>query len=183
MMREVMRRRFARLLKEAGPRQASQGEMSDALGPWPDLVLMDGGKGQLSAAAAVLADLGITDVPLVSVAKGRDREAGRETFFMAGREPFMLPHRDPVLYFIERLRDEAHRFAIGSHRARRKKEMQANPLDEITGVGPSRKRALLRHFGTAKAVSRAAVEDLMKVAGVSRAVAEAIYDHFHEQAH
>ena len=130
-------------------------EAGEALGPWPDLVLIDGGKGQLSAAASVLAELGIADVPIVSVAKGRDREAGRETFFMAGREPFMLPHRDPVLYFIERLRDEAHRFAIGSHRARRKKEMQFNPLDEIAGVGPTRKRALLRHFGTAKAVSRA----------------------------
>ena len=152
------------------------------LGPWPDLVLIDGGKGQLSAAASVLAELGITDVPIVSVAKGRDREAGRETFFMAGREPFMLPHRDPVLYFVERLRDEAHRFAIGSHRARRKKEMHANPLDEVAGVGPTRKRALLRHFGTAKAVSRAGVEDLMTVEGVSRALAEAIYDHFHEQA-
>jgi excinuclease ABC subunit C len=181
MMREVMQRRFARLLKEAGPR-AERAADSDVLGPWPDLVLIDGGKGQLGAAAVVLAELGIDDVPLVSIAKGRDREAGRETFFMAGREPFMLPHRDPVLYFIERLRDEAHRFAIGSHRARRRKEMHANPLDEIAGVGPTRKRALLRHFGTAKAVSRAAVEDLMAVEGVSRALAEAIYDHFHEQA-
>lgn len=181
MMREVMQRRFARLLKEAGPR-AERAADSDVLGPWPDLVLIDGGKGQLGAAAVVLAELGIDDVPVVSIAKGRDREAGRETFFMAGREPFMLPHRDPVLYFIERLRDEAHRFAIGSHRARRRKEMHANPLDEIAGVGPTRKRALLRHFGTAKAVSRAAVEDLMAVEGVSRALAEAIYDHFHEQA-
>ncbi len=182
MMREVMRRRFARLLKETGARPEAPAEPGDALGPWPDLVLVDGGKGQLSAAASVLADLGITDVPLVSIAKGRDREAGRETFFMAGREPFLLPHRDPVLYFIERLRDEAHRFAIGSHRARRKKEMSFNPLDEIAGVGPSRKRAILRHFGTAKAVSRAGVDDLMTVAGVSRALAEIIYDHFHEQA-
>jgi len=181
MMREVMQRRFARLLKEAGPRLERKAD-SDSLGPWPDLVLIDGGKGQLGAAAAVLAELGIADVPIVSIAKGRDREAGRETFFMAGREPFMLPHRDPVLYFIERLRDEAHRFAIGSHRARRRKEMHANPLDEIAGVGPTRKRALLRHFGTAKAVSRAAIEDLMAVEGVSRALAEAIYDHFHEQA-
>jgi excinuclease ABC subunit C len=118
----------------------------------------------------------------VSVAKGRDREAGRESFFMAGREPFMLPHRDAVLYFIQRLRDEAHRFAIGSHRIRRKKEMHANPLDEIAGIGPSRKRALLRHFGTAKAVSRAAVEDLMTVDGISASMAEAIFDHFHEHA-
>ncbi len=180
MMREVMRRRFARLLKEAGPRGEARGE-SDALPPWPDLVLIDGGKAQLGAAATVLAELGI-EVPVVSIAKGRDRDAGRETFFVAGREPFMLPHRDPVLYFVERLRDEAHRFAIGSHRARRRKEMHQNPLDEIGGVGPSRKRALLRHFGTAKAVSRAGVEDLMAVEGVSRALAEAIYDHFHEQA-
>ena len=119
----------------------------------------------------MLAELGITDVPIVSIAKGRDREAGRETFFMAGREPFMLPHRDPVLYFIQRLRDEAHRFAIGSHRARRSKEMHVNPLDEVAGIGPTRKRALLRHFGTAKAVSRAGVEDLMTVEGVSRALA------------
>jgi excinuclease ABC subunit C len=181
MMREVMRRRFARLLKEAGARGEARGE-SDALGPWPDLVLVDGGKGQLSAASAVLAELGIEDLPIVSIAKGRDRDAGRETFFSTGREPFMLPHRDPVLYFVQRLRDEAHRFAIGSHRARRSKEMHQNPLDDIAGVGPSRKRALLRHFGTAKAVSRAGVEDLMVVEGVSRGLAETIYDHFHEQA-
>jgi excinuclease ABC subunit C len=181
MMREVMRRRFARLLKESGPRGEARGE-SDTLGPWPDLVLVDGGKGQLSAACAVLAELGIEDLPIVSIAKGRDRDAGRETFFSAGREPFMLPHRDPVLYFVQRLRDEAHRFAIGSHRARRSKEMHQNPLDDIAGVGPSRKRALLRHFGTAKAVSRAGVEDLMAVDGVSRGLAETIYDHFHEQA-
>lgn len=181
MMREVMRRRFARLLKESGPRPETQGEAGDALGPWPDLVLVDGGKGQLSAATEVLADLGVADVPIVSIAKGRDREAGRETFFMAEREPFMLPHRDPVLYFVQRLRDEAHRFAIGSHRARRAKEMHFNPLDEVDGIGPARKRALLRHFGTAKAVSRAGVDDLMTVEGVSRALAQTIYDHFHEQ--
>jgi excinuclease ABC subunit C len=182
MMREVLSRRFGRLLKETGPRADADADVTDSLGPWPDLVLIDGGKGQLSAATAVLDELDISDVPLVSIAKGRDREAGRETFFMAGREPFLLPHRDPVLYFIERLRDEAHRFAIGSHRARRKKEMHANPLDEIAGVGPTRKRALLRHFGTAKAVSRAGVEDLMTVEGISQGIAEAIYDHFHEQA-
>jgi excinuclease ABC subunit C len=181
MMREMLTRRFGRLLKESGPRSENEVE-GDTLGPWPDLILIDGGKGQFSAASSVLGELGIKDLPIVSIAKGRDREAGRETFFMAEREPFMLPHRDPVLYFIERLRDEAHRFAIGSHRARRRKEMHANPLDEIAGVGPTRKRALLRHFGTAKAVSRAGVEDLMTVEGVSRALAEAIYDHFHEQA-
>ncbi len=180
MMREVMRRRFSRLLKEAGSRDEQPAD-SETLGPWPDLVLIDGGKGQLSAVEAILSELGIDDLPVVSIAKGRDREAGRESFFMRGREPFMLPHRDPVLYFIQRLRDEAHRFAIGSHRARRSKEMHRNPLDEIAGVGPSRKRALLRHFGTAKAVSSAGIEDLMGVEGVSRALAEAIYDHFHER--
>jgi excinuclease ABC subunit C len=182
MMREVMRRRFGRLIKEAGPRPAERTESAEGLAPWPDLLLVDGGKGQLAAVSGVLAELGVEGLPIVSVAKGRDRDLGRETFFMAGREPFMLPHRDPVLYFVERLRDEAHRFAIGSHRIRRRKEMHANPLDEIAGVGPSRKRALLRHFGTAKAVSRAGITDLMTVEGISESLAEAIYDHFHEQA-
>jgi len=190
MMREVLTRRFSRLLKEAGPRPAPEspdesGEaenQSDTLPAWPDLVVIDGGKGQLTAALAVLEELGISDQPIVSIAKGRDREAGRESFHMPGRQPFMLPHRDPVLYFIERLRDEAHRFAIGSHRVRRKKAMAANPLDEIAGIGPSRKRALLRHFGTARAVSRAGIEDLMDVEGISEQMAEAIYDHFHEHA-
>ena len=182
MMREVMRRRFARLLKEAGARPQHGAVRDHEVAPWPDLVLVDGGKGQLAATMSVLQELGIEDLPVVAVAKGRDREAGRETFSMPGRGPFMLPHRDPVLYFIERLRDEAHRFAIGSHRVRRRKEMHANPLDEIEGVGPSRKRALLRHFGTAKAVSQAGVEDLMMVEGISAALAEAIYGHFHEGA-
>ncbi|MDQ0327493.1 excinuclease ABC subunit C [Rhodopseudomonas julia] len=187
MMREVLTRRFSRLIKEAGPRAPQEqpsddgGEpQSDAIPAWPDLIVIDGGKGQLSATLGVLKELGIEDQPVVSIAKGRDREAGRETFFMAGKAPFMLPHRDPVLYFIQRLRDEAHRFAIGSHRARRKKAMAANPLDEISGIGPSRKRALLRHFGTARAVSRAGVEDLMDVEGISEQMAEIIYDHFHE---
>jgi excinuclease ABC subunit C len=182
MMREVMRRRFGRLIKEAGPRTERPTDPGDAIGAWPDLVLVDGGKGQLAATTAILAELGIDDLPVISVAKGRDRDAGRETFFMPGREPLMLPHRDPVLYFVQRLRDEAHRFAIGSHRARRKKELTFNPLDEIAGVGPTRKRALLRHFGTAKAVSRAGIDDLMTVEGVSRALAETIYDHFQENA-
>jgi excinuclease ABC subunit C len=182
MMREVMRRRFGRLVREAGARPAGDAEPGEGIGPWPDLVLVDGGRGQLAAAQAVLAELGIEGLPVVSIAKGRDRDAGRETFFMSGREPFMLPHRDPVLYFIQRLRDEAHRFAVGSHRIRRKKAMQSNPLDEIAGVGPTRKRALLRHFGTAKAVGRAGIADLMAVDGISEALAEAIYDHFHEQA-
>ncbi|MBZ8134900.1 excinuclease ABC subunit UvrC [Afifella sp. IM 167] len=190
MMREVLTRRFSRLVKEAGPRpvreggdeNAEDGGPSDTLPAWPDLVVIDGGKGQLTAAMAVLEELGIADQPIVSIAKGRDREAGRESFHMPGRPPFMLPHRDAVLYFIERLRDEAHRFAIGSHRVRRKKAMAANPLDEIDGIGPSRKRALLRHFGTAKAVSRAGIDDLMDVEGISEQMAEAIYDHFHEHA-
>ncbi len=181
MMREVLGRRFARLLKEAGPRDAATGD-AEAMGPWPDLVLIDGGRGQLAAATTALAELGVADVPLVGVAKGPDRDAGKETFFMAGREPFMLQPRDPVLYFVQRLRDEAHRFAIGSHRARRKIDMGHNPLDEVAGIGPTRKRALLRHFGTAKAVSRASVEDLIAVQGISEQMAKLIYDHFHEQA-
>src|SRR5690606_23703528 len=119
-------------------------------------------------------------VTAIGVAKGADREAGRERFFIEGRPSFTLPVRDPVLYFIQRLRDEAHRFAIGSHRARRKKEMVKSPLDEISGIGPSRKRALLLHFGTAKAVSRAAMEDLMRVEGISESVARLVYDHFHD---
>jgi len=196
MMREVLTRRFARLLKEAGPRPGAaagadgggDGEGNDeaveaageAVRPWPDLVLIDGGAGQLSAAQAVLAELGITDLPMVGVAKGADRDAGRETFHIPGRAPFRLPIRDPVLYFVQRLRDEAHRFAIGTHRARRAKEFVANPLDEVAGVGPTRKRALLRHFGTAKAIARAGVEDLQAVDGVSASLARAIHAHFHE---
>ncbi len=191
MMREVMHRRFSRLIKEfgrpadpdveaAGGPDESADSPSDALPAWPDLVVIDGGKGQLSAVMGVMKELDLTDLPLVSIAKGQDREAGRETFFQPGKAPFALPHRDPVLYFIQRLRDEAHRFAIGSHRVRRKKAMTANPLDEIGGIGPSRKKALLRHFGTAKAVSRAGLNDLMVVDGISRQMAEAIYDHFHE---
>ncbi len=189
MMREVMQRRFSRLIREAGPPEGD-GALEDKekdlpdldMPAWPDLVLIDGGKGQLSAVRSVLDELGICDLPLVSVAKGQDRDAGRETFFQPGKAPFTLPHRDPVLYFVQRLRDEAHRYAIGSHRVRRKKAMAANPLDEIAGIGPSRKKALLRHFGTAKAVSRAGLEDLMVVDGISRQMAETIYDHFHENA-
>jgi excinuclease ABC subunit C len=184
MMREVMQRRFSRLLKDHdGPQPVSGEPDEDApLPAWPDLVLIDGGQGQMTAVRGVLDELGITDrINAIGVAKGMDREAGRERFFMAGREPFTLPPRDPVLYFIQRLRDEAHRFAIGSHRARRKKEMVKNPLDEIAGIGPSRKRALLHHFGTAKAVSRAGLDDLRAVEGISQAMAEMIYNHFHEQ--
>jgi excinuclease ABC subunit C len=183
MMREVLTRRFSRLLKEAGPRpdgeEAGEGA-GEAIGPWPDLVLIDGGPGQLAAVRSVLDDLGIADLPLVGVAKGVDRDAGRETFHVEGKPPFRLPVRDPVLYFVQRLRDEAHRFAIGTHRARRSRELVANPLDEVAGVGPTRKRALLRHFGTAKAIARAGVEDLMAVDGISESMAKAIFAHFHE---
>ncbi len=183
MMREMLGRRFSRLLKEAGPREGAAGDGEEAAAtPWPDLVLIDGGKGQLAAAEAVLNELGITDLPLVGVAKGPDRDAGRETFHVPGRDSFMLQPRDPVLYFVQRLRDEAHRFAIGSHRTRRRIDMARNPLDEISGIGPNRKRALLRHFGTAKAVSRASVEDLVAVEGISAQMARMIHDHFHEQA-
>jgi excinuclease ABC subunit C len=182
MMREVLGRRFSRLMKEAGPREGPRDD-TGAMGPWPDLVLIDGGRGQLAAATETLAEAGVpADLPLIGIAKGPDRNAGRETFFMAGREPFTLQPRDPVLYFVQRLRDEAHRFAIGSHRARRKADIARNPLDEIEGIGPTRKRALLRHFGTAKAVSRANVSDLTAVSGISEQTAQAIYDHFHQNA-
>jgi len=187
MMKEVMTRRFSRLIKEEGlpDRKADQGaEAADLPFPaWPDVILIDGGQGQMTAVRAILEELGITDqVIAIGVAKGADREAGRERFFMKGLADFSLPPRDPVLYFVQRLRDEAHRFAIGSHRARRKKEMVRNPLDEIAGIGPTRKRALLQHFGTAKAVSRAAMADLMAVAGISESVARLVYNHFHEDA-
>jgi excinuclease ABC subunit C len=185
MMREVMQRRFSRLIKEHGvpvPDHVDDDTSNSASFPaWPDVILIDGGQGQMTAVRAILAELGIMDlVTAIGVAKGADREAGRERFFMTGRNSFSLPVRDPVLYFVQRLRDEAHRFAIGSHRARRKKEMVRNPLDEIAGIGPGRKRALLLHFGTAKAVSRAAMEDLTAVDGISETIARQIYDHFHE---
>src|SRR5262245_45988425 len=149
--------------------------------PWPDLVIIDGGRGQLSAARETLAALGLTDIPLVGGAKGPDRDAGGETFHIAGRDTFMLKPRDPVLYFVERLRDEAHRFAIGSHRARRKKDLREAGLQEIPGIGPTRKRALLQHFGTLKAIQRASPADLAKVPGVSAETARKIYDFFHER--
>ncbi|WP_417671954.1 excinuclease ABC subunit UvrC [Roseibium sp.] len=196
MMREVLARRFSRLMKEH-PRTEKQpadaaevatdnaAEEADAataadMPSWPELVLIDGGQGQLTAARETLEELGVTGVPLVGIAKGPDRDAGREKFFIPGKASFMLPERDPVLYFVQRLRDEAHRFAIGSHRARRKKDITKNPLDEIAGIGPTRKRALLRHFGTAKAVSKAGVDDLAAVPGISEAIAKLVYDHFHE---
>ena len=180
MMREVLTRRFSRLLKEqAGERGEEQAKDVQS---WPDLVLIDGGQGQLSAAKAVLDELGLADLPVAGVAKGPDRDAGREHFYVPGRASFMLEARDPVLYYIQRLRDEAHRFAIGSHRARRSKAIGVNPLDEVPGIGPLRKKALLQAFGSAKSVSRASVTDLAAVEGVSHALAQAIYDHFHESA-
>jgi excinuclease ABC subunit C len=159
-----------------------ENEEDDVDSPWPDLVLIDGGQGQLKAATETLAALGLTDVPLVAIAKGPDRDAGRETFFMAARSPFKLPPRDPLLYFVERLRDEAHRFAIGSHRTRRKKDIREAGLQEIPGIGPTRKRALLRHFGTVKAIERASLPDLAQVPGINAETARKIYEFFHEQA-
>jgi excinuclease ABC subunit C len=177
MMREVLRRRFARL-KAGAPREtASPEDAADS--PWPDLVIIDGGSGQLSVARETLTALGVTDVPLIAVAKGEDRDAGRETFHAPGREPFRLKPRDPVLYFVQRLRDEAHRFAVGSHRARRKRDIISSGLQEIPGIGPARKRALLHHFGTLKAIERASLADLETVPGVNAATAKAVYDFFH----
>ena len=178
MMREVLSRRFSRLLREA---ETPVPEDPDAFPQAPDLILIDGGRGQFEAVRGVLEELGVTGVTLASIAKGPDRNAGRETFFVAGREPFKLAPRDPALYFVQRLRDEAHRFAIGTHRARRKKEFAKNPLDEIAGVGPARKRALLQAFGTAKAVAAAALADLEKTPGFSAATAKLVFNHFHEK--
>ncbi len=185
MMREVMTRRFSRLLKEHGDRPVpddnNETDDTGSIATWPDLLLIDGGLGQLNSVKDTLAELGLDgQIPLVGIAKGPERDAGLEKFFMPGKQSFMLPERDPVLYFVQRLRDEAHRFAIGSHRARRKKEMIKNPLDEVSGIGPARKRALLHHFGTAKAVSRAALTDLKAVEGISAHMAQLIYDFFHE---
>lgn len=168
MMREVMRRRFSRLMK-------------DEQAIWPDLVLIDGGKGQLSAVTEALTEVGALEkTVLVAIAKGPDRNAGREVFHMNGRAEFTLPPRTPVLYYLQRLRDEAHRFAIGTHRARRKKQMKTSPLDGIPGVGPGRKKALLAHFGSAKAVKSAAREDLATVEGVSQKLANVIHEYFNE---
>jgi excinuclease ABC subunit C len=150
--------------------------------PWPDVVLIDGGRGQLTAARDALAALGISDVPLVAIAKGPERDAGQETFFLSHRDPFKLKPRDPVLYFVQRLRDEAHRFAVGSHRIRRRRDIREAGLQEIPGIGPTRKRALLHHFGTLKAIERAALTDLAKVPGISAETARKIYDFFHERA-
>ena len=172
MMKEVMTRRFTRLIKE-DPERTSES--------WPDLLLIDGGAGQVSAVAEILETLGVEDVPMVGVAKGVDRDHGKEEFYIPGRSVFALQRNDPVLYFVQRMRDEAHRFAIGTHRAKRAKAISANPLDDIAGIGASRKRALLAHFGSAKAVSRANLADLKAVDGISAAMAEKIYDFFHEK--
>jgi excinuclease ABC subunit C len=171
MMREMLTRRFSKLARD-----------KDLADGWaaPDLVLIDGGPGQLSAAIGVLDELGLSEIKVAAVAKGPDRNAGRERIYLKGREPLLLEPRDPVLYCIQKLRDEAHRFAIGAHRARRKKALQTSPLDEIQGIGPTRKRALLQHFGSAKAVSRAGIADLAAVGGISAQMAKMIYDHFHE---
>jgi excinuclease ABC subunit C len=201
MLREVLTRRFKRLIGEAprpavdtvgvvaatlamAPAQDGAPGAIDEEGdsPWPDLVIIDGGRGQLSAAQETLAALGITDVPLVAIAKGPDRDAGLETFFVPGRDPFKLKPRDSVLYFVQRLRDEAHRFAVGSHRVRRRRDLREAGLQEIPGIGPTRKRALLHHFGTLKAIERAAPADLAKVPGISAETARKIYDFFHERA-
>ncbi len=170
MMREVLGRRFARAMKDDPDRSRET---------WPDLVLIDGGAGQLGVALEVFAELGIDDVAIAAIAKGPDRNAGRERIFRPGREPLALPSGDPVLYFLQRLRDEAHRFAIGGHRAKRARKLTASPLDEIPGIGAARKKALLHHFGSARAIARAGRADLEAVEGVSRAIANRIYDWFH----
>jgi excinuclease ABC subunit C len=171
----------------ASERDAGETEIADHAeneditdSPWPDLVFIDGGLGQLSAARETLKELGVTDVPLIGIAKGPERDAGRETFFIPDREPVKLKPRDPVLYFVQRLRDEAHRFAIGSHRQKRKKDIREAGLQEIPGIGPTRKRALLRHFGTLKAIERASITDLEHVPGVNAEIARKIYDFFHD---
>ncbi|MEI6418591.1 MAG: excinuclease ABC subunit UvrC, partial [Sphingomonadales bacterium] len=166
MMHAMLHRRFARLA------ESDEGE-------WPDLCLIDGGKGQVSATMAALADLGIDDVAVVGVAKGPDRNAGREVFHLPGGQELTLPPNAPLLFFIQRLRDEAHRFAIGAHRAKRAKAITTSPLDDVPGIGPARKKALLLHFGTSRAVKSANVDDLEKAPGISKAMAEAIWQHFH----
>jgi excinuclease ABC subunit C len=190
MMREVLERRFKRLIKQQqkAEEQNAGVDFSDtapdedvADSPVPDIVLIDGGAGQFAAAQKVLTDLGIKGVQIVSIAKGPDRDAGREHFFMEGRAPFQLEFKSPVLFYLQRLRDEAHRFAIGTHRAKRAKAMTASPLDDIEGIGPSRKRALLNHFGSGRAVTRAGLSDLESVKGISKELARKIFEQFHEK--
>ncbi|HVL79375.1 MAG TPA: excinuclease ABC subunit UvrC [Sphingomicrobium sp.] len=170
MMREVLERRFARLEKEDPDRSS---------GEWPDLILIDGGKGQLSAACEMMEDAGVHDIPVVAVSKGPDRNAGRETFHLPGGRELTLPPNSALLFYLQRLRDEAHRFAIGAHRQKRAKGLTTSSLDDVPGIGPSRKRALLMHFGTARAVKGAALEDLERAPGISRAMARQLYDYFH----
>jgi excinuclease ABC subunit C len=171
MMREVLGRRFARLQREDPGRQSRQ---------WPDLVIIDGGAGQLGAALETLGACGISGLPVLAIAKGPDRDAGRETLHLPGHPPLRLDPRDPVLYFLQRLRDEAHRFAITSHRARRGKGVGRSALDRVAGVGAKRKKALLGHFGSVRAIETAGLLDLERVPGISKAVAKAVYDAFHE---
>jgi excinuclease ABC subunit C len=169
-MREVLERRFARLEKEDPDRKG---------GEWPDLLLIDGGKGQVAAVFQTMEEMGVHDIPVVGISKGPDRNAGREHFHLPDGRESMLPMNSPVLFYLQRIRDEAHRFAIGAHRTKRAKAFTASPLDEVPGIGPARKRALLMHFGTAKAVRGAGLEDLQKAPGVSAAVARVVYDYFH----
>jgi excinuclease ABC subunit C len=167
----VMARRFGRLMADDADQERDEN--------WPDLVLIDGGKGQMSSVMQIVRELGVEDVAFISISKGPDRHAGRETFhFPDGRE-FTLPINAPVMFYLQRLRDEAHRFAIGAHRAKRSKAITVSPLDEVPGIGPSRKKALLMHFGTARAVRNASLEDLQKTPGVSAAVAQTVYDYYH----
>lgn len=173
MMREVLTRRFSRAIREDPDRET---------GIWPDLVLLDGGKGQLSTAQEVMDTLGITDIPMVAISKGVDRNAGREEFHQTDKDSFNLPHNTPVLHFLQRLRDEAHRFAIGAHRTRRSSAQKSNPLDDIPGIGAHRKKALLTHFGSARSVANADIPDLMKVNGISQHVADTIYHWFHDKS-
>jgi excinuclease ABC subunit C len=188
MMREVLQRRFKRLVAanedetaKARETASEAGKDDDAFPQWPDLVIIDGGRGQLNAAKEILDKLGIAQISLLGVAKGPDRDAGRETLFIPGSEAIKLEPRDPVLYFIQRLRDEAHRFVIGSHRKLRKKDIREAGLQEIPGIGPSRKRALLLHFGTLKEIERASIADLGKVPGVSAESARKIFEFFHAE--
>jgi excinuclease ABC subunit C len=172
MMKEVITRRFKRLIVE---------DQDRSLGKWPDLILIDGGAGQISAVSETMKSMGILEIPLVGVAKGMDRDQGKEEFYKPGEPKFALKRNDPVLYFIQRMRDEAHRFAIGAHRAKRSKQVTANPLDGISGIGSKRKKALLSHFGSGKAVKRASLADLKVVDGISKAMAEKIYGYFNEK--
>ena len=172
MMKEVITRRFKRLIVE---------DPNRSLGKWPDLMFIDGGAGQISAVSEVMKSMGISEIPLVGVAKGMDRDQGKEEFYKPGKPKFALKRNDPVLYFIQRMRDEAHRFAIGTHRAKRAKKIVSSPLDGISGIGSKRKKALLSHFGSGKAVKRASLADLRVVDGISKAMAEKIYGYFNEK--